>query len=148
MLFLCRILREISDFYKNHFEEKPKNIKVIAALVQEIEVGDETTYKVVIMSAGTKHNTNSCTQLKQDETDEKYCWDICDGHAEAMCLQLAHVYLFHELCKAQSDQQTSIFEYSATEDGYKLKDNVKFHLFVSHPPCGFMTRNSWESNSL
>ena len=67
-----------------------------------------------------------------NDTDES-TWGLCDGHAEAVCYRLAGIYLLTELTKLH-EMQDSIFE-----EGYTLKKGIRFHLFTSHPPCGFMT---------
>ena len=100
----------------------------MAALVCEHigAVGDEE-FKTVILTAGTKFKS-TCTYNNY--------WGTCDGHAEAVCYQLASVYMIKEIHELQQNKE-SIFKH-APEGGYKLKENIKFHLFVSQRPCGFM----------
>lgn len=88
-------------------------------------------FKTVILTAGTKFK-RVCTYTEQ----MKNCWDTCDGHAEAVCYQLASVYMIKEMHKLQQNMK-SIFQH-ALEGGYELKRNIKFHLFISKRPCGFM----------
>ena len=105
-------------------------------------MGDEE-FKTVILTAGTKFKS-ICTY-----TYNNY-WGTCDGHAEAVCYQLASVYMIKEIHKLQQNME-SIFKH-APEGGYKLKQNMKFHLFVSQRPCGFMADKtikcllSWKSD--
>ena len=92
--------------------------------------------RVVTLTAGTKHKTE-CSYFvkKENDDDHESCWGLCDGHAEAVCYRLASVYLLTEIYKL-NDGDDSIFE--KTPEGYTLKPNIYFHLFSSHPPCGFM----------
>ena len=94
--------------------------------------------RVVTLTAGTKHKTECSYFVKKENADDhESCWGLCDGHAEAVCYCLASVYLLTEIYKL-NDGEDSIFE--KTPEGYALKPNIYFHLFSSHPPCGFMAR--------
>lgn len=85
-----------------------------------------------MISTGPKFKT-LCTFVRDD--GEESSWGLCDGHAEAVCYRLASVYLLTEIYKIHKGVD-SIFD--LTDKGYKLKSGIKFHLFTSHPPCGFM----------
>lgn len=124
--------------------------KVIAALVcEDTKASGDEQFTTVILTAGTKEKFN-CTYVEHLKDDKKYSWDICDGHAEAVCCQLASVYMLNELHNLQNNR-CSIFEYFS-KNQYRLKRNIKFHLFISHRPCGFMTDKgipsllSWKKN--
>jgi len=115
---------------------------VVAALV--LQNTKFESYEVVVFASGTKYSTHKvCTFTKQkDEDNEKYCWDVCEGHAEAICYHVAGVYFLHEISKAQMTPSASrIFQYNESECGYELIDTVKFHLFISKSPCGFMSNS-------
>ena len=93
----------------------------------------------MILTAGTKWNTDICTfkVIEQPPYEENYCWDMCEGHAESVCLRLAFLYLLYEMNCAQNSS-LSIFMYNE-DTAYQLKDKYSFHLFISHRPCGFMS---------
>ena len=91
-------------------------------------------FKVVVLTAGTRIKYECSYFIKRDDTDES-TWGLCDGHAEAVCYHLAGVYLLTELYKLHK-MQDSIFEKNG--EGYTLTKGIRFHLFTSHPPCGFM----------
>ena len=74
---------------------------------------------------------------ERDDANES-TWGLCDGHAEAVCYRLAGIYLLTELIKLH-EMLDSIFEKS-NDEGYRLKRGIRFHLFTSHPPCGFMAK--------
>ena len=106
-------------------------MSVIAALLVERD-GD---FSVVVLTAGTKIKTE-CTFVRSDIGEST--WGLCDGHAEAVCYRLASIYLLTEIYKTHRGKD-SIFEL-IQGNGYKLKSGVQFHLFTSHPPCGFMAK--------
>lgn len=147
----CRILEAVVQFYQENIKEREKKpiqnaMNVIAALVLESTAPDsgKSTYKVVVFASGTKYNTHKvCTISYQNKADERYCWDVCGGHAEAICYRLAGVYFLHEISEAcKNPNKSSIFFYNEGKHGYELVDTVKFHLCVSKSPCGFMTDNA------
>ena len=106
-------------------------MSVIAALL--VERGRD--FSVVVLTAGTKIKTE-CTFVRGDVGEST--WGLCDGHAEAVCYRLASIYLLTEIYKTHKGKD-SIFELIQGK-GYKLKNGVQFHLFTSHPPCGFMAK--------
>ena len=121
--------------WKEKTRQESSTIKVIAALLMEKK---NKKMKVVVLTAGTKVKTECSYFIEkgQDEVKEAL-WGICDGHAEAVCYRLANLYFLTELCKLHQGE-SSIFE--ASDKGYILKPAIKFHLFTSHPPCGFMAK--------
>ena len=129
-------------FYKKALhKERQKKVNVIAALVCENrEAAGEEQFKTVILASGTKFNIGCNFYVKHKNTDE-YCWGTCDGHAEAICYQLASVYMLEEIGNLINEKNDSIFQLAA-KGGYELKKSIKFHLFVSHRPCGFMTNKN------
>ena len=100
----------------------------MAALLIE-KAGD---FNVVVLTTGTKFKT-ACTFVRDD--GEECSWGLCDGHAEAVCYRLASVYLLTEIYKIHKGVDSIFY---LTDKGYKLKGGIQFHLFTSHPPCGFM----------
>ena len=121
--------------WKEKTRQESSTIKVIAALLMEKK---SNKMKVVVLTAGTKVKTECSYYMKKNQDCAKETlWGICDGHAEAVCYRLANLYFLTELCKLHRDED-SIFEKS--DEGYLLKQNVKFHLFTTHPPCGFMAK--------
>ena len=141
MLYLCyilfRILNAVSVFYQTQvFPEKEVN--VIAALVLENQSRKKDIYEVVVLTAGSKFNDDKeCTCKK--------LWDLCDCHAEAMCYKLAGLYVLTEMYKLYYEE-SSIFE-EVQHSGYQLKKDIKFHLFVSYHPCGFMSKDDKDAKT-
>ena len=143
MVFI-RICNAVSEYYEKQFllrwKEKTRGchkknqdsniISVVAALLLE----KNGNLNVVLLTAGTKIK-HKCSFVQGNI--EESTWGLCDGHAEAVCYRLAYVYFMTEIYKIDKKVE-SIFE--ETKDGYRLKDGIEFHLFTSHPPCGFMAK--------
>ena len=125
-------MEQFVDRWKRKTKQESSTITVVAALLVE----RNNKFRVVVLTAGTKIKYECSYFMKRNDTDESF-WGLCDGHAEAMCYRLAGVYLVTEIYKLY-DNQNSIFE--ANEEGYSLKKGIRFHLFTSHPPCGFMAK--------
>ena len=124
-------MEQFVDRWKRKTKEESRIITVIAALLVE----RNNKFKVVVLTAGTRIKYECSYFMKRNDHDES-TWGLCDGHAEAVCYRLAGIYLLTELTKLRGD---SIFEKKGDE-GYLLKKGIKFHLFTSHPPCGFMAK--------
>ena len=96
-------------------------------------------FETVVLTVGSKFNDDK-------ECDCENLWALCDCHAEAMCYRLAGLYMLTEMYKLQH-QESSIFEIKL-KSGYRLKDGVKFHLFTSYHPCGFMSTKDVKASLL
>jgi len=132
----------VSKYYKgkfiSHWKSKTKResstINNLAALLVE----KKSKMKVVVLTAGSRVKTECSYVMKKGQGDAKESvWGICDGHATAVCYRLANFYFLTEIYKLHDDGDKGIFE--KTDEGYALRQGIKFHLFVSDPPCGFMT---------
>ena len=135
-----KIINAVSDFYKERLSKEHK-AHVIAALIIE----EDGMYSPVILSTGTKYSTKNGI-IACSEADY---WEICDGHAEAICYRLSVLYLLKEIINIKNNKR-SIFELSKGQ--YKLKETIKFHLLISKRPCGFMVKKasnflSWKPQS-
>jgi len=137
-----RIVMAVSKCYEKYFKKYPsKRVthQVIAALVLQEDIDENATFETVILTAGTKWNTDICAfkLSEQPPYEENYCWDMCEGHAESVCLRLAFLYFLNEMHCAH-ENSLSIFTYNEGT-GYHLKETFSFHMFISHRPCGFMS---------
>ena len=112
VFMLFRIMNVVSQFYIEKREAGAINnhVYVLAALVLEKPKDGCPSFEIPLFTMGTKYKRKHST--KHD------CWDICDGHAEAMCYQLASIYLLDEIHKEQDSSFDSIFE---------LKSNMQHH---------------------
>ena len=146
VLTFFRICDAVSKYYKgqfiSHWKSKTKResstINNLAALVVE----KESKMKVVILTAGSRVKTECSYFMKRGKGDARESvWGICDGHATAVCYRLVNFYFLTEIYKLRDDGDEGIFE--KTDEGYALRQGIKFHLFISDPPCGFMTNKEY-----
>ena len=113
-----------------------QHIKVISAIIREkITAEKEERFKVIVMCSGTKHQIH-CSSMDFIGS--------CDSHAEANCYE-AVVLHFLKLIRKRDFNVLLL-----SKDGFQLNPEYKFHLFVSRPPCGFMTNEedpliSWKT---
>ncbi|XP_022185212.1 double-stranded RNA-specific editase Adar isoform X2 [Nilaparvata lugens] len=63
---------------------------------------------------------------------------INDSHAEIIARRGLCVYLYKQLMLLTDTElaPTSIFEPNSNQQGYRLKDEIKFHLYINTSPCG------------
>lgn len=136
-----RIVEAVSKSYKRHFKKYAASTghPVIAGLVLQEGMGENASFETVVLAAGSKWNTSMCTFKQKDEPpyEVHYGWDMCDGHAESVCLRLAFLYFLYEI-HCVHKRSPSIFTYNV-DTGYQLEEKYLFHLFISHRPCGFMS---------
>ncbi|PIK58093.1 putative tRNA-specific adenosine deaminase 1-like [Apostichopus japonicus] len=85
------------------------------------------SYTVVSLATGTK-----CIGKKNMDPKGE---TLNDSHAEVLARRGFLRYLYDQLMLAYSNQ-TSIFYLQSKSRCCQLKDNIKFHFFCSHTPCG------------
>uniref|UniRef100_A0A8D1RPX3 Double-stranded RNA-specific editase B2 n=1 Tax=Sus scrofa TaxID=9823 RepID=A0A8D1RPX3_PIG len=98
---------------------------------------DTRQAQVVVLSSGTK-----C--ISGEHLNDRGLV-VNDGHAEVLArralLHFLYTQLELHLSKRREDGERSIFV-RLKEGGYRLRDNVLFHLYVSASPCGDARLNS------
>ena len=103
--------------------------KVLAGMVMTIGE-DLANSKLISVSAGTK-----CINGEYLSDEGK---SVNDFHAEILTRRCTLRYLYSQLeliaTNDPSAAEQSIFEKG--ERGYRLKEGVKFHLYISTAPCG------------
>lgn len=103
--------------------------KVLAGMVMT-RGEDLTQSKVLCVSSGTK-----CINGEYLST---HGLSVNDFHAEILTRRSTIRFLYSQLEMLASQDsalcEESVFE--ACEKGYKLKEDVKFHLYISTAPCG------------
>ncbi|CAK7892523.1 tRNA-specific adenosine deaminase 1 [[Candida] anglica] len=60
---------------------------------------------------------------------------VHDLHAEILCLRLLNWFLLEECGKVRDDLSTICVE-KLNESEFKIKDGIRFALYISEPPCG------------
>lgn len=99
----------------------------------------------VVMTTGTdvKEAQVICVSTGTKCINGEYMSDrglaLNDCHAEIIARRSLMRYLYTQLefflSGSKEDQQKSIFTWTE-KHGYRLKDNVQFHLYISTSPCG------------
>ncbi|XP_076975273.1 double-stranded RNA-specific editase 1 isoform X2 [Tamandua tetradactyla] len=122
------VLDRFSDLTDN-FSSPHARRKVLAGIVMTTgtDVQDAT---VVSVSTGTK-----CINGEY-MSDRGLALNDCHAEIIARRSLLRFLYAQLELClNNKDDQKRSIFQKSE-RGGFKLKENVQFHLYISTSPCG------------
>ncbi|XP_057401379.1 double-stranded RNA-specific editase 1 isoform X2 [Balaenoptera acutorostrata] len=121
------VLEKFGDLTDN-FAAPHARRKVLAGIVMTTGT-DVKDAKVISVSTGTK-----CINGEY-MSDRGLALNDC--HAEIISRRslLRFLYTQLELYLNKDDQKRSIFEKSE-RGGFKLKENVRFHLYISTSPCG------------
>ncbi|RDD47026.1 tRNA-specific adenosine deaminase 1 [Trichoplax sp. H2] len=105
---------------------------VMAAIVKSEAVslrGSQAKNEMTVVAMGTGSKCLGRNQIPADGGR------VNDSHAEVLARRAFLRYLYHQLSLTKSDKK-SIFCYNSEKRFYRLRDNVTFHLFISHTPCG------------
>jgi tRNA-specific adenosine deaminase 1 len=90
----------------------------------------ERDSKLEVVSAGS--GTKCIGALMLSESGDI----LNDSHAEVVCRRAFIRFLMSEVRATKAAAAQSIFRYDATAKMFKLKDDVRFHLFTTSTPCG------------
>uniref|UniRef100_A0A3Q3ABK1 Adenosine deaminase RNA specific B1a n=1 Tax=Kryptolebias marmoratus TaxID=37003 RepID=A0A3Q3ABK1_KRYMA len=105
--------------------------KVLSGVVMTTGT-DVKEAKVICVSTGTK-----CINGEY-MSDQGLALNDC--HAEIVArrslIRFLYSQLEHFLSNNEDEHQKSIFTKCDNKNGYKLKENVQFHLYISTSPCG------------
>ena len=134
---ICDTVKE--SFDQSEYMRKVKKLPVIAALIREkITVKDiKKRFTTVVLASGIKHDeSDSCKN--ESKNNDNYI-HTCAGHAEAICYHFAHVYLLKQIEHYSNGH--GVLSMLINKNGFYLNPEYKFHLFTTHPPCGFIENN-------
>ncbi|XP_075222644.1 adenosine deaminase acting on RNA [Lycorma delicatula] len=124
------IARLILNKYTELMENDPTHMrrKVLAGIV--MTTGPDCQGIVISLGTGTKCISGEHISIKGAV--------INDSHAEIIARRGLCYYLYNQLYQLSYPELSSdsIFEPKPDGKGYKLKDNIKFHLFINTSPCG------------
>ena len=117
-------LSDLTDGLKSQYARR----RVLAGLV--MTQGEETdNAKVICVATGTKCINGEYLSDKGTSVN--------DFHAEILVRRSLLRYLYSQLeLVAAGNAQSSIFDSRDNGIGYKLKDGIQFHLYISTAPCG------------
>ncbi|TNV77602.1 hypothetical protein FGO68_gene6626 [Halteria grandinella] len=99
-----------------------KQWTVLAAFLME----REGIFQIISLATGTKSIPRSAMN------EEGYVLNDC--HAEVLARRSLLKYLISEMAKSKQGEISSIFAFG--NGILKLKDSIRFHLYISEPPCG------------
>eukprot|EP00501_MAST-03F_sp_TOSAG23-6_P000410 GSMAST32.ASY1.ANO1.422.1 assembled CDS len=107
----------------------PREWSVLASILLEKNVGTQNPLlEVIVLATGTKCVGSSGMHANGVA--------VHDSHAEVICRRRFIVFLEDELEKLFSQKNESdIFKHSISND-IKLRDGIKFHMYISQAPCG------------
>lgn len=105
---------------------------------RQLKSTEWTIYSAIVIERGGDFEVVSCgtgtkcigALMLSDQGDI-----LNDSHAEVVCRRAFIRFLMSEVRGTKTASQ-SIFRFDATAKLFKLKDDVRFHLFTSSTPCG------------
>ncbi|CAG7685924.1 unnamed protein product [Allacma fusca] len=133
LAFSDRIHRLVQKKYDTIMKDDPENAaqKVLAGIIITRGTPLLDTAQVIVVTTGTK-----C--IEGDSMSELGV-AINDCHAEILATRCLRDYLYTQLeLLIACGPHNSVFDHSDGTDGYKftLKEDVRFHLYISTSPCG------------
>ncbi|VDI49292.1 double stranded RNA-specific editase B [Mytilus galloprovincialis] len=123
------VLLKFSDL-TNSFTTQYAKRKVLAGVVMTRD-GDPDSTQVICVTTGTKCINGEFISEKGQSVN--------DCHAEILARRSLLNFLYFELAKylspIQGNLDTSVFD-KRENGGFRLKEGIKFHLYISTAPCG------------
>ncbi|KAJ3220463.1 hypothetical protein HK099_004340 [Clydaea vesicula] len=108
--------------------ERQQEYTVLATILMEDKSFADCELKVIALGTGTR-----CLGSKQLSDSGTI---INDSHAEIICKRAFQKYLYAELKKYFFKKESSILNFNVEKGIWCLKDEIKFHFFVSQAFCG------------
>lgn len=109
--------------------------KVLAGIVMSSGIAINGS-KVVSLATGTRSISGSHLSLKGEAVN--------DCHAEILARRGLVRFLYDQIEKFKSNPEESILELAGQNGQFRLKvkEDVRFHLYISSAPCGDASLNS------
>ena len=103
--------------------------KVLAGIVMSSGIAINGS-KVISLATGTKWIRGTNLSLVGEAVN--------DCHAEILARRGLMSFLYDQIEKYSSNPEESILELAGTDDlfRFKVKEDVRFHLYISSAPCG------------
>ena len=136
---IASLVHEKFDSLTTDFRRPYARRKVLAGVVMTTKVdesggSDMKSAKVVCLATGTKCVNGEYMSISG--------LVVNDCHAEILARRCLRKFLFEQLLHSARSQNTNtgdvdgIFERDDEAGGFRLRGDVKFHLFISTSPCG------------
>lgn len=127
------------DFYNkiaqlsiNHFKSLPKTGKPTLqdwTILSTIVKRNNNKLEVVALGTGTK-----CIGANKMSANGDI---LNDSHAEIICRRAFLRYLYHQLkSTSENNNPNTIFVKCDSSNRYQIKQEISFHFFTTHMPCG------------
>lgn len=126
--FANEITKKCLDFFNENLPKTGKPADKEWTVLSAILKSQNGSIEVVALGTGTKCIGSSQMSAKGDILN--------DSHAEICCRRAFLRYLLHEMSMCGKEIQENIFEFNKMTFKFKLKENIKFHLFTTAVPCG------------
>ncbi|XP_031414290.1 double-stranded RNA-specific editase 1 isoform X2 [Clupea harengus] len=125
---VCRLIVDKFSELTDNFTSPHARRKVLSGVVMTTGT-DVKEAQVICVSTGTK-----CINGEY-MSDRGLALNDCHAEIVARRSLVRFLYSQLELFLSREEQQTSVFT-RCEKHGYRLKDNVQFHLYISTSPCG------------
>ena len=148
----------VNDFYSTYILKSSKPQQNQWTLISALILENNNKYKIICFSNGTKSLPNVNYKSRK--------FQIFDCHTEILTLRcfkffLLNTLIYHldklnsknlltkdeyDLFKA-NDEYYDIFDYNEKNHKFKIKNGVKFHLYISENPCGECSNIEYRNNN-
>ena len=148
----------VNEFYSSYILKSSKPQENQWTIISSIIMENNNKYKIICFSNGTKSLPNLNYKSRK--------FQIFDCHTEILTLRcfkffLLNALIFHLdktnekkiLNKTEFDLFNSynefydIFEFNKKTNKFKIKDCIKFHLYISENPCGECSNIEYRNNN-
>ncbi len=127
-----KIFKAVKKQWVELSKHEDTSFKVLAAFVI---TNDNDSNDIQVISVGTG---NKCVAGESIRFDR---YVVHDSHAEVVARRALKCFLYENLSLISRTSETEynkkiILEKMPNSKGYRLKTNLKLHLFITSPPCG------------
>ncbi|KAG8181659.1 hypothetical protein JTE90_017017 [Oedothorax gibbosus] len=132
-MFCQKFADDIAKSCYDHFDKLPKKGKPVlnkewTLLAGIVMTSERKKLDIISLTTGTK--CLGFSQLK--ETGNL----VSDSHAEVLARRGLLTFLYYQMNLALKKNNSDVLMFDDTNKKFELRDGIKFHLFISHVPCG------------
>ncbi len=148
----------VNEFYSSYILKSSKPQENQWTIISSIIMENNNKYKIICFSNGTKSLPNLNYKSRK--------FQIFDCHTEILTLRCFKFFLLNALIfhldktngkkifnKTEFELFDSykefydIFEFNEKSNKFKIKDSIKFHLYISENPCGECSNIEYRNNN-